>query len=176
MSLSDIHFPTDSQQFHFFSGSYDYGTLPDRLYGSPPVQEAIMVDETHTPESPDQTESIPSESSESSNTSQQPLPLDEYLEFCSDSSDGEMEEASPDDTATTPEAISCRWEGCSKEFDAMTTFYAWLSHVTSAHVKPQEDGRRLRSGTKLKCKWDRCSDHFLSQRFAAHFETHFTYE
>ncbi|KAF9645011.1 hypothetical protein BDM02DRAFT_3120917, partial [Thelephora ganbajun] len=153
--------------------SYDLNALLDRFYDS-----ALPPDTTTQPGSSRSTGQAESPSSESSSsTRQHALPLDEYLDFGSDSSDEEMEEIAPSNPSTTAatttsELVRCLWQDCCAEFEVGTHYDVWKDHIKSAHVELQEeDGSRRLKVTK--CRWNGCGKTFKQpQGVVKHMATH----
>jgi len=123
-------------------------------------------------------------SSGSPSTHKNTLPLDEYLDLESDSSDEEMEEIAPGDPSatTTTSALAprmrqaveverCLWQGCCTEFEIGVHYKVWIYHVKLAHVVQQDERGNRRPGA-IKCQWDGCGRKFKSQGILKHMSTH----
>ena len=154
---------------------YNYATLPDHIYGySSPSQDVIMLDETPEPPSQPSSQTESHSSGPSSITPKRGLPLDEYLDFGSDSSDEEAEGVAPGNSVATVAFVTCLWEGCRAALLKGTSYDVWKEHIKSAHLQQQEKGGTRRSRTtKIKCQWDGCCETFKQpQGFAKHIKKH----
>ena len=182
MSSSDTHFPWTRSDFIFSGDSppllpYTFHPLLDHIYAPPLPQRAVVQVAPTQP--PSQVE-IPSSES-SSSTRQHALPLDEYLDLESDTSDEEMEEVSANDPSTTtaasapaprPERVPCLWQGCCAGFEVGTHYDVWKDHIRSAHTE-QENESGNRSSRATECQWDGCGKRFRqSQGVIKHMATH----
>ncbi|KAF9779777.1 hypothetical protein BJ322DRAFT_339570 [Thelephora terrestris] len=152
---------------------YDYAGLPDRLYPSSPPRDVIMLDETSESPSYSSSQTEPLSSGSTSSPRKPQLPLDEYLDFGSDSSDEELERSAPGDSSTTT-LKPCLWEGCCAAYKDGANYSVWREHIKSAHLEQQEQGGTRRSRTfKIKCRWDGCCETFRQpQGFARHMQRH----
>lgn len=174
----DTHFPLARNDFISSADlqpllPYTFHPLLDHIYDPTLPQDTIT--QVASTESPAQAELPSSESSSSAR--RYTLPLDEYLDFDSDTSDEEMEEIATEDPSTStlapqPERVRCLWQGCCTGFEVGTHYDVWKDHIRLAHLEQQNEGNsRLSRATK--CQWDGCGKSFRqSQGVVKHMSTH----
>lgn len=175
MSSSGIHLLTRFSNFIFSNEGFD--TLMNLSPVPTEPQDVTMQSETILV-----SRHVKSPIESSSNACQYALPLDEYLNFGSDTSDEEMEGTTPGDdpstTTTTLPPVSqrrkmrCLWQGCRAEFEAGTRYDVWKDHIKSVHTEQENEGGS-RPPRAIKCHWDGCGRNFKRQGIMKHMTTHF---
>jgi len=157
-----------------FSDGDDAQSLSDFVYSltdhEPDVVDVVMWSETIQPSRHAET---PTESPGDAFS----LYPDTYPDY--DTSDEEMEEATPGDSSTTAttsspvpqlENIRCLWQGCRTEFEPTIDHGILKDHLV-AHAELR-DGNRSERLDRFKCRWNGCNQDPRKSKIISHMSNH----